>query len=466
MNSEVFREYDIRGIVERDFDEAFLQNLGRAYATLIGSGQRVCLGRDGRLHSPRLHDQLLEGMLAGGLEVIDVGLLPTPVLYFSIMHLAADGGIMITGSHNPPEFNGFKICVGRDTIYGDQIQQLRRIMELGQLAVSVRGCQASYDVLPHYLAQLDGRVRLARPPRVVLDAGNGTAGLVAPQALRALGCQVVEMFTEVDGRFPNHFPDPTVPANLEDLRRRVLAEAADVGFAFDGDADRLGVVDERGSVIWGDDLLVIFGRDILGRNPGATVVAEVKCSGRLFADLAARGGRPVMWKSGHSLIRSKMREERALLAGELTGHFFFADRYFGFDDATYAAMRLLEIFSESAGPLSALLKDLPVAHATPEIRIPCPDEAKFEVVSRLTEHFRRKKYAICDIDGARIDFGDGAWGLVRASNTQPVVVIRCEAPTPQRLDKIRSIVQGQAQHEINSPVKSASRPSIPRSERI
>ncbi len=448
MNPEVFREYDIRGVVERDFDDEFLHSLGRAYATHLAAagGRRICLGRDGRLSSPRLHDRLIEGLLAGGLEVLDVGLVPTPVLYFAIWHLAADGGVMITGSHNPPEFNGFKVCVGRETIHGGQIQRLRQIIEAGAYT-SGPGRVSETDVLPAYLAGLREKIRVTRPLRVVLDAGNGTAGLVAPQAVREQGCQASEMFTDIDGRFPNHFPDPTVPANLEALRRRVVAEGASAGFAFDGDADRLGVVDERGGIIWGDELLILFGRDILSRHPGATIIGEVKCSQRLYADLAARGGRPIMWKAGHSLIKSKMRQEGALLAGEMSGHIFFSDRYFGFDDAVYACLRVLEIMAAAQQPLSALLADLPPSFATPEIRVDCPDHLKFEVVRRLTEGFRAA-YPVVDIDGARIDFGGGAWGLVRASNTQPVLVLRFEAPSPERLEEVRSLVEEKVGEEL------------------
>jgi phosphomannomutase/phosphoglucomutase len=448
LNPEVFREYDIRGVVERDFDDAFLRQLGLAYATHATSLglQRVCLGRDGRLSSPRLHDRLLEGLLAGGLEVLDVGLVPTPVLYFAIVHLEADGGVMITGSHNPPEFNGFKIVVGGETIHGGQVQRLRQIIEAGRFSRG-EGKHSRVDVVPAYLDQLRRGIKVLRPLKVVLDAGNGTAGLVAPQAIRDQGCQVVEMFTEIDGRFPHHFPDPTVPANLEALRARVVAEGADVGFAYDGDADRIGVVDERGGIIWGDELLVLFGREILKRHPGATVIAEVKCSQRLYADLAARGGRALMWKAGHSLIKSKMKEEKALLAGEMSGHIFFADRYFGFDDAVYASLRVLEILAEAKAPLSSLLADLPASFATPEIRVDCPDRAKFEVVRRLTERFRAR-FPVCDIDGARIDFGGGAWGLVRASNTQPVLVLRFEAPSAARLEEARRLLEAEVRREL------------------
>jgi phosphomannomutase/phosphoglucomutase len=448
VNPEVFREYDVRGVVERDFDDAFLRSLGLAYATQAASCglKRVCLGRDGRLSSPRLHDRLLEGLLAGGLDVVDVGLVPTPVLYFAIVHLGAEGGIMITGSHNPPEFNGFKICVGRETIHGDQIQRLRRIIEAGKFTRGA-GKLSQVDLLPAYLANLRQNVSVARPLRVVLDAGNGTAGLVAPQAIRDQGCSVAELFTEVDGRFPNHFPDPTVPANLTALRERVVAEGADVGFAYDGDADRIGVVDERGGIIWGDELLILFGRDILRGHPGATIIGEVKCSQRLYADLEARGGCPLMWKAGHSLIKSKMREEKALLAGEMSGHIFFSDRYFGFDDAIYASLRALEIMARAETPLSGLLADLPPSFATPEIRVGCPDRAKFDVVRRLTGRFRAA-YPVCDIDGARIDFGDGAWGLVRASNTQPVLVLRFEAASPEKLEQVRALVEAEVRREL------------------
>jgi phosphomannomutase/phosphoglucomutase len=449
MNPEVFREYDVRGVVETDFDDAFLRDLGLAYAAKVTSSgrRRICLGRDGRLSSPRLHDRLLEGLLAGGLEVLDIGLAPTPVLYFAIVDLAADGGIMITGSHNPPEFNGFKICVGPETIHGEQIQELRRIIEARAFSQGA-GSVAEVDVIPAYLTYLREHIWVSRPLKVVVDAGNGTGGLVGPQAIRDQGCAVVEMFTDIDGRFPNHFPDPTVPANLEALRARVLFEGADVGLAWDGDADRIGVVDERGGIIWGDELLILFGREVLSRHPGATIIGEVKCSQRLYADLAAKGGRALMWKAGHSLIKSKMREEGALLAGEMSGHIFFKDRYFGFDDAIYASLRVLEIIASEARPLSALLADLPPSFSTPEIRVPCPDAAKFGVVARLTERFRAR-YRVCDIDGARVEFEGGAWGLVRASNTQPVLVLRFEAPNAERLDEVRELVEAEVRGELD-----------------
>lgn len=448
MNPEVFREYDIRGVVARDFDDEFLRQLGLAYATHAATQgcRRVCLGRDGRLSSPRLHDRLLAGLLAGGLEVFDVGLVPTPLLYFSIVHLEAQGGVMITGSHNPPEFNGFKVCLGGATLHGGQIQRLREIVEAGRFSAGA-GQVCEVNILPAYLGYLRQNIRVARPLKVVIDAGNGTGGLVAPAAARDQGCTAVEMFTDIDGRFPNHFPDPTVPANLEALRARVVAERADVGFAYDGDADRIGVVDERGGIIWGDELLVLFGRDILARHPGAAVIGEVKCSQRLYADLAQRGGRPIMWKAGHSLIKAKMREEGALLAGEMSGHIFFADRYFGFDDAIYASLRLLEILAAAGAPLSHLLADLPPSFATPEIRVDCPDRAKFEVVRRLTARLRAA-YPVVDIDGARVDFGGGAWGLVRASNTQPVLVLRFEAPSPERLAEVRALLEAQVRREL------------------
>ena len=450
MNPEVFREYDIRGVVERDFDDAFLRQLGLAYATHLASlgAKRVCLGRDGRLSSPRLRDRLLDGLLAGGLDVTDIGLVPTPLLYFAIQHFQAEGGVMITGSHNPPEFNGFKVCVGQETIHGAQVQRLREIIEADHFA-SGQGSVKQAEVIPAYLDYQRANISVGRPLRVVVDAGNGTGGLVAPAALRAQGCTVVELFTDVDGRFPNHFPDPTVPANLETLRARVVAEGADVGFGYDGDADRIGVVDERGGIIWGDELLILLARDILRRHPGATVIGEVKCSHRLYSDIEARGGRAVMWKAGHSLIKSKMRQEGALLAGEMSGHIFFSDRYFGFDDAIYASLRVLEIIAAADQPLSALLADLPPSCTTPEIRVDCPDRAKFEVVRRLTERFRAA-HPVVDIDGARVDFGGGAWGLVRASNTQPVLVLRFEAPSPERLQEVRAAVETQVRQELEA----------------
>lgn len=441
MNPGIFREYDIRGVVGEDFTLEEVERLGRAYGTYLMArgGRKVALGRDCRISSPGIRDSLVEGMRRCGLEILDVGLCPTPVLYFAIRHLGADGGLMITASHNPPEYNGFKVCVGPDTIFGRQLQELRELMDGGPLASgagSVRLC----NVIDAYCDRLRSDIRLHRPVRVAVDAGNGTGGLAAGPLLRQLGCQARELYFEPDGLFPNHHPDPTVPENLSFLREAVLREGLELGVAFDGDADRLGVVDENGEVIPGDMLMIIFAREILKERPGAKFIGEVKCSQRMYDQIRAMGGEAIMWKTGHSLIKDKMKREGAVLAGEMSGHLFFADRYFGYDDAIYAACRLLEVVSSGPKSLSSFLKDLPPAVATPEIRVPCPDEVKFQLVER-TKEILRKEHDTVDIDGVRVVFPDG-WGLVRASNTSPVLVLRFEARTPRRLEEIQSTVQG------------------------
>ncbi|HSR12709.1 MAG TPA: phosphomannomutase/phosphoglucomutase [Thermodesulfobacteriota bacterium] len=440
MNHRIFREYDIRGIVDEDLTDETVSLIGRSFATYVsGKGKkRVAVGRDGRLSSPRFRGPLVEAMVKGGLDVVDVGVCPTPVFYYSLYHLERDGGVMITGSHNPPDFNGFKICVGKDTLFGEEIQKLRAIIDSGKFS-SGAGSLSSYDIIPPYLDYLRNNIRLERKMKVVVDSGNGTAGLVAPRILRDLGCEVVELYSEVDGSFPHHHPDPTIPENLKDLIDAVRKSGADAGIGYDGDADRIGAVDHEGNIIWGDQLMILFSRDILSRNRGATVISEVKSSQNLYDDIARNGGRGIMWRAGHSLLRNKMKEEKALLGGEMSGHIFFADRYFGYDDAIYASCRLLEILSRSGLRIPDMLSDIPKTYNTPEIRVDCPDDRKFELVERVKESFR-KEYPIVDIDGVRILFPDG-WGLVRASNTQPVMVLRFEARTPDRLGEIRSLVE-------------------------
>jgi len=441
MNPEVFREYDVRGLVDRDLNPDFAQTLGRAIGTYArGQGVRsMALGRDCRLSSESYLEAVGRGMQSAGVDVTDIGLCATPMLYFSIRHFGLGGGVMVTGSHNPPDFNGFKICVGPDTIYGDQIQALRRIIEDGNFAGG-QGKTVKREIASAYLDHLYGLVSVKKGLKIVLDGGNGVGGHFALPLLERYGCRVTPLYCDPDGRFPNHFPDPTIPENLRELARLVLSEGADAGIAFDGDADRIGVITDRGDVLWGDELLLLFSRSILKKNPGAAIIGEVKCSQKLYDDIARNGGRPIMWKAGHSLIKGKMKEEKALLAGEMSGHLFFADRYFGFDDAIYASIRLLEILSESGKKLSELLADVPRTCTTPEIRVDCPDRIKFDVVQAARDHFR-KTCEVIDIDGMRVPFGDG-WGLLRASNTQPVLVLRFEAGTEARLQAIRGEIEG------------------------
>jgi len=440
MNPEVFREYDVRGLVDRDLDPAFVQELGRAVGTLARRrGVRtMTLGRDCRLSSESYAEAMARGLLSAGIDVTDIGLSATPILYFSIRHLGTDGGVMVTGSHNPPEFNGFKVCIGPDTIYGDDIQELRRIMERGEYAEG-EGRADRREIGKSYEEYLFQGLTVREGISVVVDGGNGVAGLFALPLFRRLGCRVTDIYCEPDGRFPNHFPDPTVPDNLADLISLVHKKGADLGIAFDGDGDRLGAVTDEGRVLWGDELLLIFSRFILKERPGATIIGEVKCSQNLYDDIARHGGRPIMWKAGHSLIKGKMKEEKAVLAGEMSGHLFFADRYFGYDDAIYAAARLLEVVS-SGTSLSDLLADVPKTFTTPEIRVDCPDPLKFRVVEEVKARFAGT-HEIIDIDGVRIPFADG-WGLIRASNTQPVLVLRFEAKTEERLREIRALIEG------------------------
>jgi phosphomannomutase/phosphoglucomutase len=400
----------------------------------------VSVGRDCRLTSERYAAAVTEGIVASGLAVVDIGVCPTPLMYFSLFHWDLDGGIQVTGSHNPADYNGFKVCLGKEALHGEQIQDLRRRIEGGRVRTG-GGTVEHRPVVPVYQDDVVGRVgRLARDIDVVVDAGNGTAGPVAPAIYRRLGARVRELFCDMDGRFPNHHPDPTVAENMRHLIRTVGETGSELGIAFDGDADRIGVVDARGRIVWGDELLVLFSRDVLSRNPGAVIVSEVKCSQRLYDDITRHGGRAIMWKTGHSLLKAKMRETGALLAGEMSGHIFFRERYFGYDDAIYAGARLLEILARTGKTLAELLADLPAAHTTPEIRVDCPDSVKFAIAERVREHFRAEGREIIDVDGVRVRFPHG-WGLLRPSNTQPVLVMRFEAETPEQLAEYRRTVE-------------------------
>jgi phosphomannomutase/phosphoglucomutase len=440
LKSTIFREYDIRGVADIEFLDDDIIELGQAFGTFLSrqTGPKICLGRDTRLSSPRLRDALLKGLLRSGCDVTDLGVVPTPVLYYSVIHQKADGGVMITGSHNPAEFNGFKVVCGSSTIHGEQIQELRRIVESRSFARG-EGRESTADLVTPYVEDVASRFHFPRKVRAVFDAGNGTGGPVMHRILEKLNVDATEMFFEMDGHFPNHHPDPTVPKNLQALIAKVLETRADLGIAFDGDTDRIGAVDDLGTVIYGDQLMILYAREILKRKPGATFIGEVKCSQLLYDDIAAHGGNPIMWKTGHSLIKAKMKETHAELAGEMSGHMFFADGYYGFDDAMYAACRLMEIVAKSDRPLSTHLADLPRTVTTPEIRFDCPDERKFEVVRQATADLR-SRHKISDVDGVRVLFDHG-WGLVRASNTQPVLVMRFEATTEELLRQYRDEVE-------------------------
>lgn len=442
-NPFVFREYDVRGVADRDLGDDFARDLGRALGTFWARREqrRVAVGRDCRLSSPRLHAALVEGILETGTSIVDVGMVPTPLLYFAVFEQGLDGGVQITGSHNPPEDNGFKIMSGRGTLSGAEIAELRRIVEHDDFVRRGGGTRTEHDPLPAYAGFVRGNVRLARTDvRLAIDAGNGAGGPAALAAMRAVGLDPVPLLCEPDGRFPVHHPDPSQPENLAMLVSSVKEMGLELGIALDGDADRIGVIDARGETLWGDKLMILFAREVLRRRPGAAILGEVKCSQTLYDDVAKHGGRPILWKTGHSLIKKKMKEEHALLAGEMSGHVFFADRYYGFDDAIYAALRLVEIVAASDRPLHELLSDVPKTYATPELRVDCADDVKFGIVERVRDHYRRS-HDVIDVDGARILFGEGAWGLVRASNTQPVLVLRFEAGSPERLARIREEVE-------------------------
>ncbi len=446
LKPTIFREYDIRGIAETELLDADVADLGRAFGTMLQrrSGKKISLGRDCRLSSPRLHDALLKGLLDTGCEIVDVGVVPTPLLYYSGVHFKTDGAIMITGSHNPSEFNGFKSVCGGKAIYGADIQDLYKMIEARDFGKG-SGSQSTVDVITPYVDEIAKQFNWKRRIKVVVDAGNGTGGPTMHRLLEKLNCDAQELFFEMDGRFPNHHPDPTVPENLKELTAAVRAAKADLGIAFDGDSDRVGATDENGEVIFGDMLLLIAGREILTRKPGATFIGEVKCSQLMYDELNRLGGNAIMYKTGHSLIKAKMKEVHAELAGEMSGHMFFADRYYGYDDALYAACRLMEIVSNSGKPMSAQLAGLPKMVSTPEIRVDCPDEVKFQVVERVAKYFAGKRKVI-DVDGVRVIFDQG-WGLLRASNTQPVLVMRFEAANETLLNEYR--------HEVESAMEQA-----------
>ncbi|HET9253484.1 MAG TPA: phosphomannomutase/phosphoglucomutase [Candidatus Eisenbacteria bacterium] len=437
MNPQIFREYDIRGIADRDLTDDVVRAVGRAFAQKMGERgkRRIAVGRDVRLSSPRIRAAVIEGLRDQGASVVDVGEVPTPALYFAVMHLKADAGLMVTGSHNPIEYNGLKLSEGTSSLHGPEIQDLaKRAASAGVL--SARGALEETSVDEAYLADLTPRIRLGRKLRVVCDPGNGAASILGPKFLRAIGCEVDAIFAEPDGRFPNHLPDPTVPALMRALCDRVRETGADLGIGFDGDADRVGAVDETGRLLFGDELLALYAGEVLEKRPGSPIIFEVKCSQGLVEWVERKGGKPVMWKAGHSLIKAKMRETSAPLGGEMSGHMFFADEFPGYDDALYGAGRLLRLLAANEIPLSARVRELPQSKyvSTPELRLDCTESAKFAIVDSVREHYRTR-YPVIDVDGVRVQFGDG-WGLIRASNTQPVLVVRFEARSQERLQEI------------------------------
>lgn len=436
MNSSIFRAYDIRGIFGQDLTEETAENIGKAFGTYSGGGD-IVVGWDCRLSSQSLRDALVRGLISTGCNVIDVGMVPTPVLYFALYHYKRDGGAMITGSHNPPEYNGFKLCKGTRTLYGDEIQELKGIIESGNFKRG-RGRITEQNVIESYLDFVKKRITLRRELKVVIDAGNGTASGIAPRLFESIGCDVVKIYCNPDGNFPNHFPNPTIDSALKDLIEKVKLENADIGIAYDGDADRVGFVDERGSIVRGDQALILFSREILKKRKGAKIIFEVKCSQAVVEDVEKNGGIPIMYRTGHSLIKKKMLDENSPLAGEMSGHFFFADNYYGYDDGIFASARMAELLSGNNKKLSELISEIPKYYSTPEIRVQCPENEKFKIVDEITKKFG-EGYNVITVDGARIQFDDG-WGLVRASNTEPALILRFEAKTEKRLDEIKELI--------------------------
>ena len=447
LDRAIFREYDIRGIAGESITEEMVERIGKAYGTMIagGSGMEVSVGYDCRKSSPAFRDALCEGITSTGVGVVDIGMVTTPMVYFSTFTSGVDGGVMVTASHNPSEYNGLKMCVGQNSLFGEEIQEIRKSVEKGKFRTG-KGKKRRLDIIDQYLEFFEQNLHIEPGIRVAADGGNGTAGVACPEILRRFGCETHELYMDPDGDFPNHHPDPTVEENLSDIKKKVVEEGLDVGLAFDGDADRIGIVDERGNSMSGDMLLLVYSLDLLKTNPGATIIGDVKCSGNLFSKIRDAGGNPIMWKTGHSVIKDKMKKEGAELGGEMSGHIFFENRFFGYDDAIYAGLRFLEILSKTGKKASELLVGLPKTYATPEIRIDCPDEIKFQV----TEAVKRKlgeQNEVIDIDGVRVEYPDG-WGLLRASNTQPALVLRFEAQTEPRLAEIRETVESTLKETI------------------
>ena len=440
VNPYIFREYDIRGVVGQDLTDEVVELIGKAFGTHLQrmGGKKLSVGGDVRLSSERFKTALISGLLSTGVDVIDIGIVPTPVQYFSLFKLTVDGGVMITGSHNPPEFNGFKMSVGQSSIYGEEIQKLREIIE-SKSFLTGEGKVEEKEILSEYIEDINSRIDITKKINVVFDCGNGAASLVVEKLMHKLGVNAFFMYCEPDGTFPNHHPDPTIEEYIADLRDQVLKLKADLGVAYDGDADRIGVIDDKGNIIWGDRLLILFARNVLKQKKGQKIIFEVKCSQALPEAIEAAGGEPIMWKTGHSLLKKKMKETGAIIGGEMSGHLFFADRYHGYDDAIYASARLIELLAQENKKASELLADVPRYFSTTEMRVEiASDEEKFKIARKAADYFK-KHYDVLDVDGVRIMFGDG-WGLVRASNTQPVLVLRFEAKTEKRLEEIKNLV--------------------------
>ncbi|MCX6695458.1 MAG: phosphomannomutase/phosphoglucomutase [Candidatus Altiarchaeota archaeon] len=440
----IYRAYDIRGVYGKDLTDDVAEDLGRAFASTFKG--KCAVGYDVRVSSPPLSKSLIKGLLSSGIDVVDLGLVPTPLLYFAVHHLKLAGGVMITGSHNPPDYNGFKVWRGSTTISGEEIQELRKIVEAGKFKTGA-GKLEKKDVVPAYVEYVKQRIKLKKKLKVVVDSSNGNAGSIVPRLLRDLGCEVIELYSKPDGTFPNHPADPTVDDNMKDLIAVVTKEKADLGVAFDGDADRAGFISDKGEIIRGDQALIIFSREILEKKKGAKIICEVKCSQALLEDVKVHGGIPLMYKTGHSFIKNKLKQEHALLAGEMSGHFYFADDYPGYDDGIYASLRMTQILSKTDKKISEMLTTQPKYVSTPELRVECPDDQKFKIVDEVSQALQKKGLDVLTIDGARIQYPDG-WGLIRASNTTPKLILRFEAKTPERLEEIKKIILDELQKHI------------------
>ncbi len=436
-----FREYDIRGVAGKDITEELAYRLGKAYAAILPANEirNIAIGRDVRLSGNMLQAAVMQGLTDAGHNVVDIGINPTPLAYYAVYRLDMGGCIMVTASHNPGEYNGFKMMVGKSSFYGEDIQKLKSLMQHNLADATCSGTITRQNVVDDYTRFVTADCPLSHPLKVVIDAGNGPSGIIAAPLYRRLGCDVIELYCEPDGSFPNHHPDPTIAENMADLANTVRQHSADLGIAFDGDGDRIGIVDEQGNIVWADMLLLLLARHLLAQQPGATIISEVKSSQHMYNGIEAAGGTAIMWRTGHSPIKAKMKETGALLAGEMSGHMFFADRFFGFDDAAYAGARIMQVLTETGSTFSKLLQDVPHAECTPEIRIDCSDDRKFNLVDEAIAHFRSLDYDIIDIDGMRINFGD-SWGLLRASNTEPALVMRFEAPSRARLQAIKCVI--------------------------
>lgn len=439
--NEIFRQYDIRGIVDQEITDATMSNIAKAFATYANryGSKTMLVGYDNRESSPRFSKIIIEALLNSGCDVIDLGMVITPVFYFAAKYLKISAGIMITASHNPAEYNGCKILLGDSTIYGEQIQEIAAIIDQQNFLTASPGHFKKIDLNSEYINMIKKKINLGENiPKIVVDCGNGTASFFAPRLFRELGCEVVELYCDSNPLFPNHHPDPVKPENMQDLVKSVQTHQADIGIGFDGDGDRLGVVDAAGNMIWGDQLMILFWRDILPRYPGSTCIVEVKCSQSLIEEIERLGGKPLIYKTGHSLIKAKMKELGAIFTGEMSGHMFFADEYYGYDDALYAGARLISLLSHSNKTITEMLSDIPCYYATPEIRLPSTEQGKFKVVEQAKAYFR-SHYEVIDIDGVRILFPHG-WGLLRASNTGPEIIFRCEGDTPAHRDEIQKII--------------------------